>query len=353
MDDPAMGADYLRCEYSRLTEDKLYGERMRSILEDIMEDELRPILSHGSYAKLPVREVPIEQVDSSNEDDPEEESNEPDAIQCARSYEEEEDEYEEECDEPDAIQCERCYEEEEDTGIVADPMEHEQPDEEQDESPDEVASIQYVQPCETELVPYQLGVDYGQTLANRYGAPTADAILGARRLNREVGPGNGWILSFCDWKQQLETMNVLCNIDFFHQTGWRADRILFVQSRTGSKARPLTMRDMKPVRNSPVTGPLYAPHGYGKGVVGKLFGLGGLLDDKEACLNDFADENPEAMLLQAAWYRMPYGDAICQRARLCRTWDDAVAVVRDRVTNHYAIDDHDAEPAEPRRKRRR
>ena len=105
------------------------------------------------------------------------------------------------------------------------------------------------------------------------------------------------------------------------------------------------------VKGSPVRGPLYAPHGYGKGVVGRLYNLDGLLDDQKESLEDFGIENGDAMLLQAVWYRAAHGKYRSPRARLCHRWDDVWTSIQQRVA---ANDDADEQvPAMPPAKRRR
>jgi len=275
MDDPSLGADYIRSEYARLTAEASYGPRMTSLLRDILEEEVKDILSPNCFAPLPIKGSITEQEESDAE-----------AVRDVQS-----------------------------------PIEF-----------------------------FDAACDYSQTLTCNSATPTEEAVHRAAQIIRMIGKDHTWMLSFCNKKGQTITMRKLLAVDFFQRTGWRRDRIIFCQSRTGSKERPLTMADMKPVENSPVEGPVYAPRGYGKGVVGKLYGLHALLDDKRSYLDDFAEWNPDALLLQAAWYTVPYGDDICNQARLCRTWDDALAGLRRGLVAHYTRDDDTWTPLPKRRR---
>ena len=396
--DPSLGADYIRSEYARLIEDATYGGTMQAILWEILEEELKPILDPNCRAGLPVKKsiTPEPESDAKSathehEDEDEEKSGDANAIdehrtdadaeamELDRDYEGRKPKRKvrkrkrmyDDAD-AEAMELDRDYEGRKlkrkvrklkrmyddagpdwiaecgiyvdeasndehciDSDAVADAMEPEQVQEGEEELADSL-------PDELEQLGidiYQVVIDYGLTLCEYNSTPTDEDLAAAAQIVQLCGKDYSWLLSFSGKEGQLATIRELLGVDFFHKTGWRRDRIIFCSSRTGSMKRPLTMADMKPVENSPIVGPVYAPHGYGKGAIGKLYGFHALIDDKHGVLYDFAEWNPDALLLQAAWYREPYGNYICKKARLCRTWGAALAGLRRSEAAHYVRDE--------------
>jgi len=345
--DPSLGADYIRSEYARLIEDATYGGTMQAILWEILEEELKPILDPNCRAGLPVKKSITPQPESDaksatheHEDEDEEKSGDANAIDEHRTDADAEAmeldrDYEGRKLKRKVRKRKRIYDDDLDSDAVADAMEPEQVQEGEEELADSL-------PDELEQLGidiYQAVIDYGLTLCEYNSTPTDEDLAAAAQIVQLCGKDYSWLLSFSGKEGQLATIRELLGVDFFHKTGWRRDRIIFCSSRTGSMNRPLTMADMKPVEKSPIVGPVYAPHGYGKGAIGKLYGFHALIDDKHGVLYDFAEWNPDALLLQAAWYREPYGNYICKKARLCRTWGAALAGLRRSEAAHYVRDE--------------
>ena len=179
--------------------------------------------------------------------------------------------------------------------------------------------------------PFKLGCDVGNVLCFDDSEPSENTIDSMAELVAHLGPPNLLILSKAKRNQQKKTLDGFERVDFYTRTGVLPRNVIFVQDRIGSKEQPLRLSQMQHVENSPVLGPVYAPRGYGKGVVGLLYGLQGLIDDKSECLIDLAyyAEDPSPLLLHFCPNHRDQKSP--DKFTRCQSWSDVLSAVENRT----------------------
>jgi len=136
---------------------------------------------------------------------------------------------------------------------------------------------------------FRLAIDVGNVILFDGVPPTHACLQTIKEITMKLGATNTFVVSYCFKNRQIATLERLVRYQFFDITGILPRNVIFCTSRDSKEDenKPLAIGDLRHVKNSHIQGPLYAPPKYGKGALGRLLNLHGLVDDKIANLEDF------------------------------------------------------------------
>ena len=176
---------------------------------------------------------------------------------------------------------------------------------------------------------FRVGFDLGNVILIDSHTPSAECIEILAKIVDLVGRQNAYILSKAFRKRQHKSLALLKACDFFMRTGILPQNVFFTLDRKTHNARPLGFDDLRPVMGAIVEGPRYAPAGFGKGALTRLLGIHLLLDDKEDCLLDVADNSGAGRpkLLQALFTAHAKPSNVLEHVH-CNSWTEVELQIR-------------------------